>query len=189
MITLFLAYVCEWHVYVKLWYQKRAIIFNSLTVRDRMRAGETHRWGGTWYWQAGTTVSSCYNYVTIILLLLIKSKPPRILIHAYQTCFIFTIPPQVASDESPTVAIEREQTGKPQQADVACFVVQRLCLLCLLWQDFTPICFVPFFVFWCKTQCKPGQTAVNDDRLPMWFFIWSFLLNCHCTTITTNSSA
>lgn len=30
-------------MYVKLWYQKRAIIFNSLTVRDGMRAGETHR--------------------------------------------------------------------------------------------------------------------------------------------------
>lgn len=101
----------------------------------------------------------CYDYFTASNQ--IKASP--ILIHAYQTCFIFTIPRR--ADEGPTVAIKREQTGKPQQADVAYFGVQRVCLLCLLWQDFTPICFFLFLFFDAK------HNANQDRQLPTMTFL------------------
>lgn len=54
------------------------------------------------------TLRLCYNYFTASN----QIKASRLLIHACQTRIIFTIPRRAASDQSPTVAIKREQTGK-----------------------------------------------------------------------------
>lgn len=44
----------------------------------------------------------------------------------YQTCLIFAVQCQAASDGSPAVADEKERTGKCQQMDVAYFLCTRL---------------------------------------------------------------